>query len=66
MTSLSHVIISSWQKALKMKLANGVNEFFFKRISHVRPSLYPKISVTRMRTRRARFRWMARIFKSYG
>ena len=46
-----------------MKLANGVNEFFFKRISHVRPSLYPKISVTRMRTRRARFHWMARIFK---
>ena len=36
MTSLSHVIISSCQKALTMNLANGVHEFFFKRISHVR------------------------------
>ena len=36
MTSLSHMIISSCQKALTMNLANGVHEFFFKRISHVR------------------------------
>ena len=30
------MIISTCQKALTMNLANGVNEFFLKRIRHVR------------------------------